>query len=198
MSGDDDELERESEVHRLAYEAGDKAALLLMIRHCFMLHWPVPEWAARAFADACSYVEMGGAASWDEVFGRPHPPGKHKRSLQLENRKYGIHRRVREIVDNEGCSIDDKLFERVGRETGLGGATVIKNAYYRVEKILHRVFGVTTMTMWRWDRDEAKAALGWPPKIKNGDRNYRSRNRLDAFKQNLIKAALTARAQVTA
>jgi hypothetical protein len=42
-----------------------------------------------------------------------------------------------------------------------------------------REFGVTTMTLWRWDHDEAKAAQGWPPKIKNGDRNYRSRNQLD-------------------
>jgi hypothetical protein len=25
-----------------------------------------------------------------------------------------------------------------------------------------REFGVTTMSMWRWDHDEAKAALGWP------------------------------------
>jgi hypothetical protein len=57
-----------------------------------------------------------------------------------------------------------------------------------------REFGVTTMTTWRWDRDEAKAALGWPPKIKIGDRNYRSRNQLEAFKKNLITAALDARA----
>ena len=42
---------------------------------------------------------------------------------------------MREIVAKEGARIDDKLFERVGRETGLGGATVIKKAYYRVEKI---------------------------------------------------------------
>jgi hypothetical protein len=57
-----------------------------------------------------------------------------------------------------------------------------------------REFGVTTMTMWRWDHDEAKAALGWPPKIKNGDRNYRSRNQLEAFKKNLIATSLGVRA----
>jgi hypothetical protein len=57
-----------------------------------------------------------------------------------------------------------------------------------------REFGVTTMSMWRWDHDEAKAALGWPSKIKNGNRNYRSRNRIEAFKKNLMAAALGARA----
>jgi hypothetical protein len=138
MSDDELTLEEESEIHRRAYEGGNKPALLLMIRHCFMLHWPVPEWAVRAFVDACSHVEMGGAASWDAVFGRPHRVGKHLRSVQLANRKYGIHKRVREIAE-KGVPVDTSLFERVGRETGLGGATVIKRAYYQVEKILHRL-----------------------------------------------------------
>jgi hypothetical protein len=53
-----------------------------------------------------------------------------------------------------------------------------------------REFGVTTMSMWRWDHDGAKAALGWPPKIKNGLRNYRSRRLIETFKKNLMTAAL--------
>ena len=27
-------------------------------------------------------------------------------------------------------------------------------------------FHTTLMTLWRWDHDPAKAALGWPPKVK--------------------------------
>jgi hypothetical protein len=54
--------------------------------------------------------------------------------------------------------------------------------------------GVTTMSLWRWDRSPAKAALGWPPKIKIGLRNYRSRNGLEAFKRNLTAVALGTRA----
>src|SRR5262249_11134545 len=117
---------------------GDKAALLQMIRHCLVVGWPVPEWAARALDEVCGYVEMGGASSWDDVFGRPHPKGKHKRSAQLQNRKYGVHKRVRERHDG-GVPIDDQLFERVGRETGLGGSTVIKGLYYQVERVLRRL-----------------------------------------------------------
>jgi hypothetical protein len=56
-----------------------------------------------------------------------------------------------------------------------------------------REFGVTSMTMWRWDHDEAKAALGWPAKIKIGDRNFRSRDQLETFKKSLISTALAAR-----
>ena len=55
-------------------------------------------------------------------------------------------------------------------------------------------FGVTLMTLWRWDRSPAKSELGWPPSIKIGRRNYRSRHGLEAFKKNLIAAALAERA----
>jgi hypothetical protein len=56
-----------------------------------------------------------------------------------------------------------------------------------------REFGVSLMAIWRWDHSEAKAALGWPPKIQIGKRNFRSRNQLELFKKNLIRAALDAR-----
>jgi hypothetical protein len=145
MGSDDEELERESEIHRLAYEGGNKAALLLMIRYCLLLQWPVPEWAARAFVDACSYVEMGGARSWDDVFGQPHR-GRHRGTVALENRKYGIHKRVRRLHER-GVPIGDGLFERVGRVFGRVmnpnkkpiSKTVISDLYYHVEGTLHRI-----------------------------------------------------------
>jgi hypothetical protein len=59
-------------------------------------------------------------------------------------------------------------------------------------------FHTTLMTLWRWDHDEAKAALGWPPKVKIGARNYRHRSALESFKANLLQRALAARDQVTA
>ncbi len=59
-------------------------------------------------------------------------------------------------------------------------------------------FSTTLMTLWRWDHDPAKVALGWPPKVQIGKRNYRHRSRLEAFKANLLQRALAARDQVTA
>jgi predicted DNA-binding transcriptional regulator AlpA len=55
---------------------------------------------------------------------------------------------------------------------------------------VEREFGVSSMTIWRWDRD---SKLGFPPKIKINGRNYRSRQQLEAFKANLLAAALKAR-----
>ena len=54
-------------------------------------------------------------------------------------------------------------------------------------------FNITLMSLWRWDRDPAKAALGWPPKVKIGARNYRHRSALEAFKANLMQRALAER-----
>jgi len=59
-------------------------------------------------------------------------------------------------------------------------------------------FSTTLMTLWRWDHDPAKMALGWPPKVQIGKRNYRHRSQLEAFKANLLQRALAARDQVTA
>jgi transposase len=54
-------------------------------------------------------------------------------------------------------------------------------------------FGVTLMTIWRWDNDPKKIALGWPPKVQLGKRNYRHRSQLEVFKSNLLQRALAGR-----
>lgn len=53
-----------------------------------------------------------------------------------------------------------------------------------------REFGVTRMTLHRWDQDEQ---LGFPIKIQIRDKNYRRRSELDAFKQRVFEEALAAR-----
>jgi hypothetical protein len=58
---------------------------------------------------------------------------------------------------------------------------------------VRKEFSVTPMTMWRWDHDPVKVELGWPPPIKIGDRNYRSRKLLEQFKANLLRLAIESR-----
>jgi hypothetical protein len=61
------------------------------------------------------------------------------------------------------------------------------------DPVVAREFHVSLMAIWRWDHDPTKAALGWPPKVQLGKRNYRHRSELEKFKQNLLKRALAAR-----
>lgn len=58
------------------------------------------------------------------------------------------------------------------------------------DPVVCREFGVTRMTLHRWDRDEQ---LGFPVKIQIRDKNYRRRSELNAFKQRLFDEALEGR-----
>jgi hypothetical protein len=50
------------------------------------------------------------------------------------------------------------------------------------------------MTTWRWDRDPKTAELNWPPPIKINDRNYRSRQGLDRFRETCMHRTIAERA----
>jgi predicted DNA-binding transcriptional regulator AlpA len=52
---------------------------------------------------------------------------------------------------------------------------------------VEREFGVTAMTIWRWDQNKN---LGFPPAIKINGRSYRSRLMLEAFKARLLARAM--------
>jgi len=58
------------------------------------------------------------------------------------------------------------------------------------DPLVAQEFHITFMTLWRWDRHPDRIALGWPPKIKIGTKNYRERSKLEAFKANLLQRAL--------
>lgn len=61
------------------------------------------------------------------------------------------------------------------------------------DPVVQKELGITAMTLWRWEHDPA---LQFPPKIKIRERNYRSRNELEAFKTRLIaNAAAQTRAR---
>jgi predicted DNA-binding transcriptional regulator AlpA len=55
---------------------------------------------------------------------------------------------------------------------------------------VEKEFGVTSMTVWRWDNDPE---LGFPLPILIRGRKYRSRKELESFKQRLMSEALKKR-----
>jgi hypothetical protein len=48
---------------------------------------------------------------------------------------------------------------------------------------VQKEFGVTAMSIWRWDRDLELIKLGWPPPIRIRSRKFRSRIALENFKR---------------
>jgi hypothetical protein len=55
-----------------------------------------------------------------------------------------------------------------------------------------REFGVSAMTLWRWDRDPD---LNFPARIVIGRRNYRSRREIERFKARLLRRAVAQRSR---
>jgi hypothetical protein len=56
-----------------------------------------------------------------------------------------------------------------------------------------REFGITAMTLWRWDRDPLLRELGWSPPIYIRRRKFRPRRALEAFKAAMLRRAIEAR-----
>lgn len=55
------------------------------------------------------------------------------------------------------------------------------------DPVIIREFGLTPMKLWRWDQNPD---IGFPPKVKIGKRNYRSRRAVEAFKADLLRKAV--------
>ena len=55
---------------------------------------------------------------------------------------------------------------------------------------------ISAMTAWRWDRNPRMTALGWPPRVQIGRRNYRSRREIERFKAAVQQDAMKRRAVV--
>lgn len=123
---------------RTTHGKGDKRALLQAILYASMFRCPLPDWAADAFKTAYEHVERGGAASWDDVFGRPHPPGKQLRSIKLNAQKYEVLRLVRSLAAGKNMALDEKLFEEVGKIFGVK-KTKISELYYKAKRALEDV-----------------------------------------------------------
>jgi hypothetical protein len=54
-------------------------------------------------------------------------------------------------------------------------------------------FGISSMTLWRWDRD---IDLDFPPPIFIRKRNFRIRRQLEEFKRRMLRNAIEQRAGV--
>jgi hypothetical protein len=117
---------------RAAYNQGRKEAILEVVYTCSLNSLPLPEWFEIAFIKAYRQVKQYRAKSWDDVFGKAHKKGTHLATKRQERTKsLAVYRRVREIKQAEPLTpTDERLFDRVGRETGLGGATVMSEYYY--------------------------------------------------------------------
>jgi hypothetical protein len=61
-----------------------------------------------------------------------------------------------------------------------------------------REFNITSMSLWRWDRDPILQKMGWPPPVYIRKRKFRPRPALEAFKVAMLRCAIEARSDKSA
>ena len=118
------------EILKEIFDGGNKWPLLYAIHQCLLLKRPLPEWLRLAFLDDYESATGYEIKSWDDAFGRPHPKGAHieKRKRHFELR-YVITQRV-EKLRSEKKPVDNELFDKIGKELGIGGHTTVSKIYY--------------------------------------------------------------------
>ena len=99
--------------------AGDPMALFTAIFICATHKLPLPDWAVAAFVSGYQKVSGYDAASWDEVFGRPHPKGRKLWATKQESKKmFLVWKRVEELRQQDG-RIGEKAWRTVCDEFGI-------------------------------------------------------------------------------
>lgn len=116
-----------------SYHAGDKGAVLKALHVCFFKHLPIPRWCEVAYLGAYRSVKFYNAKTWGDVFGSPHPKGSHISTKKQEtDYSFRVYDRIRQIKeDDPSIAIDGWLFEKVGKEFGIGGKTLTEEYYYK-------------------------------------------------------------------
>jgi hypothetical protein len=113
-------VEAHLEEYRERFERGDKAALFSVIRFCFNEQIVAPEWIVDAFFKATNKWYSLKAKTLDEAFNVRWPKGKSIAAAKKRQRlKFAVLSAVR-AARNAGRPVDEELFEKIGRELGIG------------------------------------------------------------------------------
>jgi hypothetical protein len=142
-------LYRWEALHRLdalqrQFSEGDKFALMQAIGVCANHGLVMPKWVARGYIKGYYAVLNCNTDSWDGAFGRPYRKGFHLGKARLRRElRFAVRNRISEIrIAEPKTPIDDGLFERVGKEFGIG-KTLCNRLYYEAERLIRSVFPET-------------------------------------------------------
>jgi hypothetical protein len=117
--------------HEVRFRAGDNQAALWEIHDCTKAGKAVPDWAARAFRRLFMQV-VAGQLTWSEAFGRIPERGQRRR-VQTDAWLADVCAAFNEKV-KAGAKIDNALFKKIGKDTGAGSSTTVKDLLKKGER----------------------------------------------------------------
>jgi hypothetical protein len=102
---------------------------------CLKHNFKIPKWCREAFVDLYKKVNSLETKNWEDILGPMYPKGMHLHPLRRFS-KFGwaVYKRVNMLASTEGKPIDGEMFERVGRDFGIGGKTLTEEIYYKAKK----------------------------------------------------------------
>lgn len=109
-----------------SFLAGDKSSVLEAIDLCATYDVTMPPWLTSAFRNLYAGAMKGATGSWDETFGGRPAKGRH---LKREHSNLINQYRVKKAIEQareRGEAMNNELFDRIGRELGVGGASTVK------------------------------------------------------------------------
>ena len=120
---------------RAEYEAGTTFVLIHAVAECARCELVMPEWVITGFLERVRKVTQHKVRTLDEAFGTFLPKGA-KLSAHRQKWKKGL-RAYYEVErrDKAGDSIDQGLFESVGKDIGISGSKV-RDYYYACKNSL--------------------------------------------------------------
>jgi hypothetical protein len=124
---------------RLQYEQGHKRQLLYSLDFCLTNNVEVPPWVKKGLSNAMDAAHYYRIKSWDDVFGVVLPKSKRLATEQRNMKiSWDLFNRVRDLHE-AGAAIDEDLFEKVGKEFGVG-KTLASELYYTAGRDLTAEF----------------------------------------------------------
>jgi hypothetical protein len=107
------------------FKAGDKQILLWALEDCAERGVPIPEWAGKALRRIMFHgVARGEFASWEDAFGPIRV--MQQRTIRDLQHMADVWKRVRELKERDGRTIDDLLFEDIRKEFGMPPRTLAR------------------------------------------------------------------------
>lgn len=128
-------------LEKIYSESENLAAILEAVYYCALNDFTMPKWCALSYIKAFREVKDFRAKSWDDVFGLPHPKGRHLHAKRQKREKaFVVFNMISEIKQkNPDEAIDGALFEKVGRQLAIGGKTLVEEYYYSAKKIIEDI-----------------------------------------------------------
>lgn len=131
-----DSLESQADFENLYSSAGE-GAVLWAVAEAAATDRPIPEWAASAFLEKFSRVMQKEAQSWDEVFGKPHPPRTNFKAIHKWRKLADPVFEEIQKLRSENVPIDEAF--AIAGDKYLISASTARDYYYRYVKQLVKV-----------------------------------------------------------